>query len=69
MSEGPRYRYFKKIADLCMTEFCDGCDVHTCEAGGFPDMEECPFRSEWQSIYNDLDQLVSRAGSEKKVPK
>jgi len=65
--EGPRYRYFEKIASLCMTEFCDGCDAKTCEAGGYPDMDECPFHDEWESIYNDLDQLVARAGSEKKV--
>ena len=64
---GPRYKYFKKIADLCMTEFCNGCNAKACEAGEYPDMDECPFRWDWQSIYDDLDQLVARAGSEKKV--
>ena len=57
---GPGFRTLCDMALVLETEFCRACELKRCLAES-PADPECLFASEWASIYDDLDQLLSRA--------
>ena len=57
--EGPGYRFFRDIAYQVACEFCDLCKVEWCDMYARPG-KKCPYYATWESIYNDLDQVISR---------
>jgi len=63
---GPRYRFFKDIAYLVACEFCETCKVEWCDEYGKP-KKKCPHPSKWKAIYDDLDQVISRASEIKEA--
>lgn len=64
--EGPRYGFFKDIAYQVGVEFCETCKVEWCDEYAKP-KKKCPHLSKWKAIYNDLDQVISRASEIKEA--
>lgn len=58
--EGPGYRFFRDIAYQVACEFCETCKVEWCDEYAKP-KKKCPHLSKWKAIYDDLDQVISRA--------